>query len=49
MSAMATHDKNTKGVQEELIRIIQSDELSNLLDEVVDRIEEITEAYEAIR
>jgi RNA binding exosome subunit len=49
MSAMETHDKNTKGVQEELLRIIQSDELSNLLDEIVDRIEEITEAYEGIR
>ncbi len=49
MSAMETHDKNTKGVQEELLRIIQSDEVSDLLDEVVDRIEEIEEAYQQIR
>jgi len=49
MSAMETHDKNTNGVQEELLRIIQSDELSNLLNEVVDRMEEIKETYEAIR
>jgi CHASE3 domain sensor protein len=49
MSAMKTHDKNTKGVQEELLRIIQSDEVSDLLDEVVDRIDEIEEAYQQIR
>jgi len=49
MSAMETHDKNTKGVQEELLHIIQSDEVSDLLDEVVDRIEEIEEAYQRIR
>ena len=49
MSAMETHDKNTKGVQEELLRIIQSDEVSDLLDEVVDRIDEIEEAYQQIR
>jgi uncharacterized protein YPO0396 len=46
---MKTHDKNTKGVQEELLRIIQSDEVSDLLDEVVDRIDEIEEAYQQIR
>ena len=49
MSAMETHDKNTKGVQEELLHIIQSDEVSDLLDEVVDRIDEIEEAYQRIR
>jgi DNA-binding transcriptional MerR regulator len=48
MSAMETHDKNTKGVQEELLHIIQSDEVSDLLDEVVDRIAEIEEAYQRI-
>jgi len=46
---METHDKNTKGVQEELLHIIQSDEVSDLLDEIVDRIEEIEEAYQRIR
>jgi len=46
---MATHDKNTKGVQKELLRIIQSDALSDLLDEVVDRIGEIEEAHQQIR
>jgi DNA repair exonuclease SbcCD ATPase subunit len=49
MSAMETHDKNMTGVQEELLHIIQSDELSDLLDEVVDRIKEIEEAYQRIR
>jgi uncharacterized protein YhaN len=49
MSAMETHDKNMTGVQEELLRIIQSDEVSDLLDEVVDRIDEIEEAYQQIR
>ena len=49
MSAMETHDKNKKGVQEELLHIIQSDEVSDLLDEIVDRIEEIDEAYQRIR
>jgi hypothetical protein len=49
MSAMETHDKNMTGVQEELLRIIQSDEVSDLLDEVVDRISEIEEAYQQIR
>jgi len=48
MSAMATHDKNTKGVQQELLHIIQSDEVSDLLDEVVERIHEIEEAYQRI-
>jgi RNA binding exosome subunit len=48
MSAMATLDKNPKGVQQELLRIIQSDEVSNLLDEIVDRIGEIEEAYQRI-
>jgi septal ring factor EnvC (AmiA/AmiB activator) len=48
MSAMATHDKNTKGVQQELLRIIQSDEVGNLLDEIVDRIGKIEEAYQHI-
>ena len=46
---METHDKNKKGVQEELLHIIQSDEVSDLLDEIVDRIEEIDEAYQRIR
>jgi len=46
---METHDKNKKGVQEELLHIIQSDEVSDLLDEIVDRIEEIEEAYQRIR
>jgi uncharacterized protein YhaN len=49
MSAMETHDKNTTGVQQELLQIIQSDEVSDLLDEVVDRIDEIEEAYQQIR
>ena len=49
MSAMATHDKNTKGVQEELLRIIQSDEVRKLLHEAVERIKEIEEAYQQIR
>jgi DNA-binding transcriptional MerR regulator len=49
MSAMATHAKNTKGVQQELLHIIQSDEVSNLLDGIVDRIAEIEEAYQHIR
>ncbi len=49
MSAMETHDKNITGVQEELLRIIQSDEVSKLLDEVVHRIKEIEEAYQQIR
>jgi chromosome segregation ATPase len=46
---MVTHDKNTKGVQQELLHIIQSDEVSNLLNEIVDRIGEIEEAYQQIR
>ena len=46
---METHDKNTTGVQQELLQIIQSDEVSDLLDEVVDRIDEIEEAYQQIR
>ena len=46
---MATHDKNTKGVQEELLRIIQSDEVRKLLHETVERIKEIEEAYQQIR
>jgi len=49
MSSIETHDKNMTGVQEELLRIIQSDEVSGLLDEVVDRIEEIEGAYQQIR
>ncbi len=46
---MATHDKNMTAVQQELLRIIQSDEVSELLDEVVDRIKEIEEAYQQVR
>ncbi len=46
---MATHDKNMKGVQLELLHIIQSDEVSPLLDKIVKRIVEIEEAYQQIR
>jgi uncharacterized protein YhaN len=46
---MTTHNENIKGVQQELLRIIQSDEVSILLDEIVKRIAEIEEAYQQIR
>jgi uncharacterized protein YhaN len=49
MSAMATHDKNTKGVQQELLRIIQSDEARELIENMVNRMTEIEEAYYRIR
>jgi DNA repair exonuclease SbcCD ATPase subunit len=49
MSTMATRKENMNGVQQELLRIIQSDVLSKLLDKIVDRIREIEAAYEAIR
>jgi uncharacterized protein YhaN len=49
MSAMATHDKNTKGVQEELLRIIQSDEARELIESMVNRMTEIEEVYYRIR
>jgi uncharacterized protein YhaN len=49
MSAMATHDKNMKGVQEELLRIIQSDEARELIESMVNRMTEIEEAYYRIR
>jgi len=46
---MEQRNENMTGVQEELLRIIQSDEVSDLLDEIVGRIEEIEEAYQKIR
>jgi DNA repair photolyase len=49
MSAMATHDKNTKGVQEELLRIIQLDEARELIESMVNRMAVIEEAYHRIR
>ena len=49
MSAMETHDKNMTGVQEELLRIIQSDEARELIENMVDRMAVIEEAYYRIR
>jgi len=49
MSTTETHGKNITGVQKELLSIIQSDEVSDLLDKVVERIKEIEEAYQHIR
>ena len=46
---METHDKNTKGVQEELLRIIQSDEARELIESMVNRMAVIEEAYYRIR
>jgi len=49
MSAMETHDKNTKGVQEELLRIIQSDEARELIESMVYRMAVIEEAHYRVR
>ena len=49
MSAMATHDKNMTGVQQELLRIIQSDEARELVESMVYRMAVIEEAYYRIR
>jgi uncharacterized protein YhaN len=49
MSAMETHDKNMTGVQEELLRIIQSDEARELIESMVNRMAVIEEAYYRIR
>jgi hypothetical protein len=46
---METHDKNITGVQEELLRIIQSDEAHELIESMVNRMAEIEEAYYRIR
>jgi DNA repair photolyase len=46
---MGTHDKNTKGVQEELLRIIQSDEARELIESMANRMAAIEEAYYRIR
>ncbi len=45
MSAMATHDKNMTAVQQELLRIIQSDEARELIESMVHRMAVIEEAY----
>jgi uncharacterized protein YhaN len=49
MSAMETHDKNMTGVQEELLRIIQSDEARELIESMVYRMAVLEEAYYRIR
>ncbi len=49
MSAMATHDKNMTAVQQELLRIIQSDEARELIESMVHRMAVIEEAYYRIR
>ena len=49
MSAMETHDNNMTGVQEELLRIIQSDEARELIENMVNRMAVIEEAYYRIR
>jgi len=49
MIAMETHDKNMTGVQEELLRIIQSDEARELIENMVNRMAVIEEAYYRIR
>ena len=46
---MATHDKNMTGVQQELLRIIQSDEARELIESMVNRMTVIEEAYHRIR
>ena len=46
---MATHDKNMTGVQQELLRIIQSDEARELVESMVYRMAVIEEAYYRIR
>jgi len=46
---METHDKNTKGVQEELLRIIQSDEARELIESMVYRMAVIEEAHYRVR
>jgi len=46
---METHDKNMTGVQEELLRLIQSDEARELIENMVDRMAVIEEAYYRIR
>ena len=46
---METHDKNMTGVQEELLRIIQSDEARELIENMVNRMAVIEEAYYRIR
>jgi len=46
---METHDKNITGVQEELLRIIQSDEARELIENMANRMAVIEEAYYRIR
>jgi len=46
---MATHDKNMTGVQQELLRIIQSDEARELIESMAHRMAVIEEAYYRIR
>ncbi len=49
MSAMETHDKNMTAVQQELLRIIQSDEARELIESMANRMAVIEEAYYRIR
>jgi len=46
---METHDKNMTGVQQELLHIIQSDEARELIENMVNRMAVIEEAYYRIR
>jgi len=46
---METHDKNMTGVQKELLHIIQSDEVRELIESMVNRMAVIEEAYYRIR
>ena len=49
MSAMETHDKNMTAVQQELLRIIQSDEARELVESMANIMAVIEEAYYRIR
>jgi predicted nuclease with TOPRIM domain len=49
MSAMETRKENMTGVQEELLRIIQSDEARELIESMANRMAVIEEAYYRIR
>jgi uncharacterized protein YhaN len=49
MSTIATHDKNMTGVQQELLRIIQSGEACELIESMVNRMTAFEEAYHRIR
>jgi len=49
MSAMETQGKNTTGVQEELIRILQSDDAHELIESMVNKMAVIEEAHYRIR